>query len=482
MSCIVILDDRSSNRNIYSKLAATLGEDVRIEVFSDPEGALTWLQDHTVNLIITDFKMPGMNGAEFIRRFRALPDTGDPAIIVITVYEERSFRLQALEAGATDFLISPVDHYEFIARARNLLAHHALLQDNSRQIANLERLVARSQPLSAHALCSLSETLGQIIETVPVLLSATGLDGTILFVNTRQAEASGVDAALVIGQPATSLFGPERGLASHELDRQVLCNGETIQQEESVTVFGLTEECVLETTKSLLKNASGEIIGVLTSSIDVTRRARNEAELRWNELHDLVSGLPNRRYLVRCIEHICLLRRRSENGFALHRFDCPSHEDPHTIKKALDTYLRGDDVLAHFGGNDFCIMQSRANNAEEAAQFARQINLVLNNKQKIGIALHPEHGNDANKLIKFAEKNLYSPACQPKSVLPRPQTQDFSERSKKNNLNCDNSYNYDEKAEFNNKTNVNKYKNNKKHIIYNNKNANDNNNYLERCE
>ena len=65
--------------------------------------------------------MPGMDGADFIRAFRALPGARDVPVVVVTVYEDRSYCYQALEAGATDFLLSPVDHLEFRARARNLL-------------------------------------------------------------------------------------------------------------------------------------------------------------------------------------------------------------------------------------------------------------------------------------------------------------------------------------------------------------------------
>jgi CheY-like chemotaxis protein len=62
--------------------------------------------------------MPPFDGAEFIRRFRAMDHGSEIPVVVITVYEERSFRLKALEAGATDFLNSPVNHYEFVtARA-----------------------------------------------------------------------------------------------------------------------------------------------------------------------------------------------------------------------------------------------------------------------------------------------------------------------------------------------------------------------------
>ena len=129
MSLIVIIDDRNTNRNIFTKLAASIEPGVRVESFGDPAEALVWLENNKPDLVITDYKMPNMDGAEFIRRFRELPGAEDIPVIVITVYEERTYRLRALESGATDFLHSPVDHHEFITRARNLLKlrQHQLL-------------------------------------------------------------------------------------------------------------------------------------------------------------------------------------------------------------------------------------------------------------------------------------------------------------------------------------------------------------------
>ena len=121
MPLIVILDDRATNRKIFSKLAASIESGVTVRSFGDPPELLAWLEHNTPDLIVTDFKMPTMDGAEFIRRFRAQPNSGEIPVIVITIYEEREFRLRALEAGATDFLNSPVDHQEFVTRARNLL-------------------------------------------------------------------------------------------------------------------------------------------------------------------------------------------------------------------------------------------------------------------------------------------------------------------------------------------------------------------------
>src|SRR5262245_62560978 len=121
MPLVLIIDDQLTNRAIFSRLAVSIESGIAVEAFGDPAVALGWAREHTPDLVVTDYKMPQMDGAEFVRRFRELPGAAEVPVIVLTIYEERAFRLQALEAGATDFLHSPVDHHEFVTRARNLL-------------------------------------------------------------------------------------------------------------------------------------------------------------------------------------------------------------------------------------------------------------------------------------------------------------------------------------------------------------------------
>src|SRR3954466_2459105 len=111
MSQIVIVDDQATNQQIYTRLAATIEAGVDVKTFGDPCEALKWLERASPDLILTDYKMPQMDGAEFIRNFRTMPGAADIPVVVITIHEDRSFRLRALEAGATDFLHSPVDHH-----------------------------------------------------------------------------------------------------------------------------------------------------------------------------------------------------------------------------------------------------------------------------------------------------------------------------------------------------------------------------------
>ena len=85
MPNVVVIDDRVTNRNILTRLAASVEEGVRVKSFAGPTAALDWLAVSTPDLVITDYKMPDMDGAEFIRAFRKLPHLADVPVVVVTV-------------------------------------------------------------------------------------------------------------------------------------------------------------------------------------------------------------------------------------------------------------------------------------------------------------------------------------------------------------------------------------------------------------
>ena len=119
---VVIVDDRSTARSLLEGLARTLEPGVVIDSFADPLDALAQMQRVTPDLIISDYRMPGMNGIEFTRRVRAERCLADVPLIIVTVVDDRQIRYQALENGATDFLARPIDPQEYRARCLNLLA------------------------------------------------------------------------------------------------------------------------------------------------------------------------------------------------------------------------------------------------------------------------------------------------------------------------------------------------------------------------
>lgn len=135
---VLIVDDESTGRTILSKIIQQVEDDIGVEAFDNPQKALNWLDNNHPDLIITDYRMPEMNGIELIKKIRERPGMQDIPIVVITVVSEKSVRYDALEAGATAFLTRPIDQIECRTSCRNLLKLHeqqSIIQDRADWLA-----------------------------------------------------------------------------------------------------------------------------------------------------------------------------------------------------------------------------------------------------------------------------------------------------------------------------------------------------------
>ncbi len=120
-SWVVIIDDQKTCSRILEKIILSLDETLKTIIFAIPEEALLWLEEHTPDLILSDFKMPNMNGVELTRQIRKIPHCADIPLMIVTIMNDKQTRYDALEAGASDFLTRPIDQHECQARCRNLL-------------------------------------------------------------------------------------------------------------------------------------------------------------------------------------------------------------------------------------------------------------------------------------------------------------------------------------------------------------------------
>lgn len=121
---VLIIDDQSTGRTILEKVIQQIGDNIHVTAMSNPSTALEWLELHGVDLIVTDYRMPEINGIEFIRLVRQKAHCLNVPIVMITVVSEKAVRYEALEAGATAFLMRPIDQIECRTSCRNLLQMH----------------------------------------------------------------------------------------------------------------------------------------------------------------------------------------------------------------------------------------------------------------------------------------------------------------------------------------------------------------------
>ncbi|MFT5425894.1 MAG: two-component system response regulator RpfG [Gammaproteobacteria bacterium] len=120
-STIFIVDDQATSRMILENIAKTIDEDIEVKSFDNASDALLEIESSIPDLILTDYKMPDIDGVEFIKRLRNDINCKDIPVVIITALNDKNALYKALEAGATDFLVKPVDHYECKVRCHNLL-------------------------------------------------------------------------------------------------------------------------------------------------------------------------------------------------------------------------------------------------------------------------------------------------------------------------------------------------------------------------
>lgn len=431
MSLILILDDRGTNRKILSQLAVSVEATAEIVSFGNPLHALAWLDDNRPDLVISDFRMPRMDGAEVAARIRAKPTGVDVPIVIVTAYDDPSCRLRALEAGATDFVISPVEHVEFRSRVRNLLALRQHQVNSRSEVQALARDIEALERSRNDLVRESREALAQLIDTVPAMISATDPDGLLIFVNARQAASAAAVPGDLVGHGTARIMDDERAARSLAADAQIFATGQPIPgyEEEATDVHGVVR--TLFTTKAPLRDSDDRLVGVLTTSIDITDRKRAEEQLLFLARHDAMTGLPNRSLLGERLRDLCARGRRVDTLFALHfldldRFkavnDALGHEAGDRLLRdvaaRLTDAIGDEDMVARLGGDEFAILNVGITSAQDAAHLASRVIEALDRpfmvmgrnvsvSASIGITLHPSDTSNADELLRNADLAMY---------------------------------------------------------------------------
>ncbi|HWX93198.1 MAG TPA: response regulator transcription factor [Terriglobales bacterium] len=110
---ILVVDDETQITRVLRTSLSSHAYDVRVA--NDGETALEIMKDWTPDLVITDLSMPNMDGLELTRRLRA---TSKIPILVLSVRGEERTKVQALDAGADDYVTKPFSMVELLARVR----------------------------------------------------------------------------------------------------------------------------------------------------------------------------------------------------------------------------------------------------------------------------------------------------------------------------------------------------------------------------
>ena len=149
-SILIVEDEPKMRRLLELQLA---DEGFRAQTVADAETALKMVNSGPFDLIVTDLKLPGMSGLEFLQAVKR----GNAAvpIIIMTAYGTVESAVEAMKIGASDYVLKPFSLAELVLVIRKELASHQLREENRSlrealgQRYQYDNIVARSEKMQA---------------------------------------------------------------------------------------------------------------------------------------------------------------------------------------------------------------------------------------------------------------------------------------------------------------------------------------------
>jgi DNA-binding NtrC family response regulator len=296
---ILVVEDEINIRGALVTMLEKKGYQVR-GVATAEEG-VAQLEAVPAELVITDLRMPGIGGMEFLRHLkRTWPDT---EVVVMTAYGSIDTAVEAMRCGAYDYLTKPIDRERFPIVVEKALERHALSAENKQLRDRLEtrtqfdQMVGESEPMQR--IYGLVEMVADSDATVLLMgESGTGKELISRAIHHKSLRADGPFITMNCGAlPETlfesELFGYEKGAftgaMATKMGRFELADGGTLLLDE-VGELSLKSQVdflrVLE-TKEFRRLGGTKLLKVNTRIIAATNRNLEEAVKQGDFREDL---------------------------------------------------------------------------------------------------------------------------------------------------------------------------------------------------
>ena len=314
------------------------------------------------------------------------------------------------------------------------------LRDEMAGREQVERELRDSQDESGQ----LATMLRMMCDNVPDMIWAKDLEGRYIFANKALCEKllGTSDTSAPLGKTFDHFAERERavypdqtewhtyGQFSQDVDRHTLSREEPTIYEESGNVRG--SFVFLDVHQARFVSARGEVIGTVGCARDITARKASAAFVHHLAHHDALTDLPNRALLNERLRQALAQVRRDRTKLAvlfidLDRLKPVNDTLGHDIGDLLlmevaarlrSVMTRRVDTVARLGGDEFVILLPRINKEQDAEAAAERVLLALRQpfradqhtiriSASIGVAFAPQHGLEAEALLKSADTAMY---------------------------------------------------------------------------
>jgi diguanylate cyclase (GGDEF)-like protein/PAS domain S-box-containing protein len=414
---VLLIEDSAGDARLFREMLNDQGSHrTELTLVSSMADAERYLADRSVDIVILDIGLPDVQGLGAIKRVHAVAPR--VPLVVLTGLDDDTMASKALQEGAQDYLVkNRIDTYgttRGLVRALRYAIERKAMED---------ALFAEKERAQV--------TLNSIGEGV----ISTDTDNNITFMNAVAVKMLGWPRHEALGRALFDVFR-----VIHSKEHATALNTISAVPAEA-GVAGLASNAVLvrrdesvvpiESSISPIYDREGNAAGMILVFRDVSAARASALQITHLAEHDFLTGLPNRMLLNDRINQAIASAQRHGKRVAVlfldldgfkHINDSLGHPIGDKLLKSIASRLvdcvRISDTVSRQGGDEFVVLLSEVDQAEDVAVAARRMLTAvagahsvdqkdLHITTSIGTSIYPEDGRDAETLIRNADTAMY---------------------------------------------------------------------------
>lgn len=391
----------------------SLGERFRVEWVTELSGAIERLRQGGIATVVLDLSLPDCRGIETLDQI--LQVAPDMPILILSDADSEETARQAVQRGAQDYLVkTQADGYRLRLAVRTMV-------DRRESAAMLFE----------------SEAANITLDSMGEAVLRTDLHANVTYLNRAAEKMTGWTREEAVGRPVADVLRFIDAVSGTVVGSPVEIMLQDDQHKRvadrmpSVLVRrdGLKRE--IENTLALTHDQDGGVTGAVIAFHDVSAARAKSVEMTHLAQHDVLTHLPNRVLFKDRLAQALALAERQGKQLAVMFVDLDyfkkvndslGHEMGDKLLQSVASRLlacvRRTDTVSRFGGDEFAILLSQIEHAEDATFSARKIlrslaaPYVIDNKSldisaSVGASTYPCDGQDAESLLNKADAAMY---------------------------------------------------------------------------
>ncbi|WP_041622460.1 EAL domain-containing protein [Oscillatoria nigro-viridis] len=430
---ILIVDDLPDNLRLLRDTLRAEGYKVRSAVTGAM--AIRAAQSPSTELILLDIKLPDRDGYEVCRDLKSDEHTAGIPIIFLSALNETFNKVQGLAAGGVDYISKPFQIEEVLARVETHLTIGRLQQKLQKQNSILLKEIEERQRLE-ESLFAEKELAQVTLQSIGDAVITTDAQGNVTYFNPIAERLTGWKIHEVQGVPFSTVF-----LIVDQVTREPVENpiSKALLEERIVGLANNTilishdgTEYTIADSAAPIRDRQGQVIGAVMVFHDVTESRYLTRQLSWEENHDALTGLINRRrFEQELVEAIASVKDSNQQHalcyLDLDQFKVVNDTVGHIagdellrqITALIQQGVRANDMLARLGGDEFgilltqCSLSQATLIAENLKDLVHQFRFIWNGKTfimgvSIGVVAIDQTSQDLRELLGAADAACYA--------------------------------------------------------------------------